>query len=141
MFCVGRLPNTHKLIMGYFLPNSIPSSIAHTWHDFRGGFFHCAHLITDVLAHCLYWEKKAAAQKRHYALCRSKAEFACFVSCSVSDLYRDVKFFVPQSKSLEMRGVLIWNLLQTFLFTYGNSQFFFSGVPNEQAPNSMYCSN
>lgn len=48
LFCAGRLPNTSKLIMGYFLPNSIPFSIAQTWQDFRGGFFHYTHLITDV---------------------------------------------------------------------------------------------
>lgn len=50
------LLRVNKLIVGYFLPDSIPFSIVHTWQDFQRGFFHyTCHLIIDVvLDQCLY---------------------------------------------------------------------------------------
>lgn len=50
------LQSANELASGYFLSNSIPFSITHTWQGFLRGFFHYAHyLVTDVdLVQCLY---------------------------------------------------------------------------------------
>lgn len=131
-------------LIGYFLSDSIPFSIVHTWQDFQRGFFHYTHyLITDVvLDQCSCLKKNRETQKGHYGF-DSYAPVRCvgFVFSSASVLNRALKIFVLQIYLLKMGWRPTSNLLYRFVCLFIVILQFFLQAPNEQAANYIYFSN